>query len=215
MKRTVLLVCLACVLCPGTSLALDYGLGIRAGTQGLGAEGALGVKKWITLRGGLYGGSLSRDFEEGGNDYEGTLTVGGPGLLVDFFPMRGKFRLTAGMFSNENEIEFDTTPTVPIEIGDNTYNPADVGRLDGTVEFDSSATYLGIGWGNVAKGSGRLGFVFDVGALFQGSPKVSLVSSSTVSGLDADIQAELDEIENDIEDFDIWPVLSVGVAIRF
>ncbi len=216
MKRFVFLLVMACLL-SGSTVARDYGMGVRAGTQGVGVEGAVKFKSWFTLRGGLYRGSVSGDFEEGDLDYDGELTVGGAGLMADFFPMRGKFRLTAGMFSNDNEIELDATPTTQIEIGDNPYEVDDIGRLDGQVEFDSSAPYLGIGWGNVADGRGRFGFVFDVGALFQGSPEVSLVRTSTdpIPGIDEDIEAELQEIEDDVEDFEFWPVVSFGLAIRF
>ncbi len=217
MKHFIVSMFAICLFCSGTFAAHDYGMSIRTGSQGLGVEGAIGLKDWVTLRGGLYGGGVSYDFEEGGNDYNGDLTVGGLGVLADFFPADGKFRLTAGMFTNNNEIEFDTTPTSPIELGGSTYFPAEIGRLDGKVEFDSSAPYFGIGWGNVAEGDGRFGFLFDAGVLFQGSPDLSLVRSSTVivPGLDQDIQLELDEIEDDVESLEFWPVISFGLAIRF
>ncbi len=217
MKRLIVPMIAVFLLCSGSAAARDYGMSVRTGSQGLGVEGAIGLKDWVTLRGGLYGGGVSYDFEEGGNDYNGDLTVGGLGVLADFFPTHGKFRLTAGMFTNNNEIEFDTTPTSPIELGGSTYSPAEIGRLDGKVDFNSSAPYFGIGWGNTAEGQGRLGFLFDVGALIQGSPELSLVRSSTiiVPGLDQDIQLELDEIEDDVESLEFWPVISFGLAIRF
>ena len=216
MKRLVFFIAAIGLLFPGTSDARDYGLGIRGGTQGLGVDGAVEIRDWVSARGALYGGSPSFDFEEGGNDYDGEITLGGAGVLADFFPKRGKFRLTAGLFANRNEIEFDTTPIVPIEIGDDTYDPAEVGQLVGRVEFDSVAPYVGIGWGNVAKGRGRLGFVFDVGFLVQGTPEVSLARSSMIANpaLDADIQREENEIENEIDGMEFWPVISFGLAIR-
>jgi len=193
--------------------AADLGIGLRAGTQGLGAEGAVGLTKWFALRGGVYGYDLSEGFDEGGISYDGDLQLGGFGLLADFFPLRGQFRITAGLFSNQTEMEVVSTPTGNIVIGGTIYTPAEVGTLSGTIDFDPTAPYLGIGWGNVAKGK-RIGFLFDAGLLLQGSGDVTLGSSTGLVSF-VDLEAEIQEIEAGIEDYDFWPVLSFGLAIRF
>ena len=204
------LVC--CISAAATTWAEEYGIGIRAGTQGLGLEGAVGIKKWVSLRGGVYGLEVSRDFDEGGIDYEADLQLGGVGLLADFFPARGQFRISAGLFANRTEIGLTAIPTEDIEIGGTTYTPAEAGTLRGKIDFDSTAPYLGIGWGNVADGR-RVGFLFDLGVLAQGSGDVSLSSDSGLVD-PADFAAEIDEIEGEIEDYDLWPVISFGIAIR-
>lgn len=192
--------------------AADVGLGLRAGTQGIGVEGAVGLTKWFSLRGGIYDASLSDDTEEGGIVYDGTLEVGGVGLIADVFPTRGSFRLSAGLFSNDNGIELTATPVTPQQIGDSIYTPAQIGTLLGRVEFDDTAPYLGIGWGSLARGK-RVGFLFDLGVVLQGSGEVSLVA--TGGGVDPDDLAdEAAEVEAEISDYDLWPVVSFGLAIR-
>ena len=82
-------------------------------------------------------------------------TVGGYGLLADFFPMKGTFRLTAGLLSNRNKVELDAVPTGDtIDIGGINPTRTRSGRnvLSGDIDFDSSVPYFGIGWGNVARG---------------------------------------------------------------
>jgi len=212
-RRTIVLLAIVWLFATATAGAADFGIGIRAGTQGFGLEGAAGFTERFAVRGGVYGYDLSRDFEEGGIDYDGELQLGGYGILVDFFPMRGKFRLSAGLFSNENEILIEATPTADIDIGGTTYTPAEAGFLSGTIGFDSTAPYAGIGWGNFTKG-GRVGFLFDFGVLAQGSGDVTLSSNSSLVD-PADLALEIAEIEDDIDGFDLWPVISFGLAIRF
>lgn len=190
----------------------DVGVGVRAGTQGAGAEVAVGVNKWLAVRGGFYGLNVSESVEESGIDYDGTLKLGSAGVLADFFPLGGKFRLTAGAFSNDNEVELVATPTQSQEIGGTTYTPAQIGQLLGQVSFDDTAPYAGIGWGNLARGK-RFGFLFDLGVLGQGSPDVRL--DSTGSGVsEGDLRSEERQLEDDLSEFDIWPVISFGLSIR-
>lgn len=188
-------------------------MGLRAGTQGLGGEFGIGFNPWFGLRAGVY--TLDVDVEEEKSDinYDGTLKVGGYGLLADFFPMKGTFRLTAGWLSNRNGVEVESVPTAPIDIGNGTYDPAEVGTLNGEVDFDDSVPYFGVGWGNIARGK-RLGFLCDLGVIRQGAGDVTL--SSTAGLVDpADLEAEAADIEDDIKDYEYWPVVSFGMSIRF
>ena len=212
-RRILIVIATLIVLIPATSRAAEFGLGLRAGTQGLGAEGAVSFTQWVSLRAGVHGGDLSYDFDEGGINYDGELQLGGYGVLVDFFPMRGTFRLTGGLFSNANEVEIRVRATEDIEIGGTLYSPAEAGTLSGTVDWNSTAPYLGIGWGNVARGK-RVGFLCDLGVLSQGSGEVTLVSDSPFVD-PADLAREAAEIEDDIDGFKLWPVVSFGLAIRF
>lgn len=195
------------------AVAADVGLGLRAGTVGLGAEIAVGVSERLTVRGGLYTADVTDSFDEGGISYDGELSLGGAGVLLDLFPTGGAFHLTAGLFSNDNRIDLTATPTQPQEIGGTVYTPAEIGRLFGDVTFDDTVFYAGLGWGNVARGK-RTSFLFDLGVLAQGGGKVRLDATNPVIS-DADLQAEARQIEDDISSYDLWPVISLGLAIRF
>jgi hypothetical protein len=214
MQRAVAVcVFVSSLLLAGPAFAADFGVGLKAGTYGLGAEFGVGFSSWFTLRATATTGDLSGDYDEDGIDYDASLDVGGYGLLADFFPMKGTFRLTAGLLSNRNEIGLEAVPTAPIEIGGTTYPPAAVGTLSGDIEFDSSVPYFGVGWGNVAKGR-RFGFLVDLGFIHQGAGNVTL-SSSTGLVSQSDLDAEAAAIEDDIQDYDFWPIVSFGLAIRF
>lgn len=195
------------------SFAAETGVGLRAGTQGFGAEFGYALNERVGLRGGIYGASVNESFDEAGIRYDGDLQLGGVGVLADIFVFKGSFRLSAGLFANDNEIELVASPTQPQDIGGTVYTPAEIGQILGEVTFDDTVPYFGIGWGNVARGK-RFGFLVDLGVLVQGSGDVRLRSTQTAVS-QADLDAEAREIERDISEYDLWPVISFGLAIRF
>ncbi|MCP3981862.1 MAG: hypothetical protein GY716_21375 [bacterium] len=204
-----------CLPATGESTDNRFGIGLRAGTYGIGGDFGVRIIDRVGIRASVQRLSVSVDEEEIDEIvYDGDLDIGGEGLLVDVYPMRGKFRLTAGVFNNRNEVGLEGIVTENIEIGDTTYTPDDVGTLTGSVEFDDTAPYFGIGWGNVASGKGRIGLLVDLGILMQDVGQVGLESSTGFVDPD-DLAQEIAEIEDDISDFDFWPVLSVGMSIRF
>lgn len=207
----------ALTLASASSAVADdrFGLGIKAGTYGFGVDFGVTLNKWVALRASvqLAEPSTSETFDQ--VEYDGQLTLGGEGLLVDFYPMKGQFHLTGGVFHNRNAIDLTGTPTEPVEIGGIIYDPSEIGSLSGTIEFDSTVPYLGVGWGNTSRGRSRVRFVADLGVLFQGSGKVDSLTASGGGVSQGDLEAEIATIEDEIADYDWWPVVNLGLAIRF
>lgn len=168
-------------LCVGSpALSGDrIGIGVKAGTLGLGVDVTGRVNNWVSLRASVNGADASRSYSESDVDYDGDFKFGAYGLLVDFHPLKGNFRLTAGLMKNRNSIDLTARPTADVEIGNNTYTPAQVGTLTGDVRFKDTVPYLGIGFGSAARAPGRVRFVLDAGVLEQGSGSVSISSSLT------------------------------------
>ncbi len=193
--------------------ALEMGVGLRAGTQGFGLEYGIQVTRWVGVRGAGYLLDYSADFDDDGNSYEGTLTLSSYGAFVDIYPTGKTFRISAGVLANGNRIEANGRPTENQEIGGTDYTPAQIGELSGDVEFDDTAGYVGIGAGRFT-GADRLGFLFDVGTLIQGSGDVS-IRTSAGQVAPADIKREEADREDDIENYKYWPVISFGLAVRF
>ncbi len=81
------------------------------------------------------------------------------------------------------------------------------------MRFRETVPYLGIGFGSAAKAPGRVRFVLDLGVLQQGSGDVTIRSSKNLVSPD-DLQQEETTIENDIEDYKLWPVLAFGISFR-
>ena len=79
---------------------------------------------------------------------------------------------------------------------------------------------MGIGWGNAVAAGSRWRVAVDAGAFYQGKPKVSLTAEPLIPGLlpsrfSQDLEAERREIEDDLDSYRFYPVLSLGVSYRF
>ncbi|ABI58198.1 hypothetical protein ACN2MM_00320 [Alkalilimnicola ehrlichii MLHE-1] len=190
-----------------------FAVGVKAGTTGLGLEGTLGVSDRVNLRASVSGLDYSTDVEEDDIEYDGTLKVRSAGVLADWYPFGGRFRLSAGGFYNGNEFR-GSAQEEGLPIGEGVYDA----RLDAEVDWRRFAPYLGIGWGNALAG-GRLSFSSDIGVLFTGSPRVRLDGTTNNPVLEEqfreDVRREEESLEDDLEDLKYYPVISVALSYRF
>jgi hypothetical protein len=100
--------------------------------------------------------------------------------------------------------------------------PANAGTIRGEATGSSFAPYLGIGWGSASRG-GRWGVSFDLGAIYQGSPHVDLttdlelgvpIPSLVQTVLDAATTDEEQRLERELEDYQYYPVVALGIVFR-
>lgn len=217
------LVCAAFALAAAAAApAGAQSIAVKGGTTGIGAELGYGLSPMFGLRANLMGGSLSRDEEDSGVRYEGKVKMNSGALLLDLHPFSGTFRLSAGLVFNNNKFDGSATPVSgTIEINNVSYPAADVGNLTAAVRFDKTAPYVGLGWGSSPKSSGGLFFSIDLGA-FLSKPTATLTGNCgpsvpplACSQLQADIRAEQVQLQDSIDDFKAWPVLTLGLGYRF
>jgi hypothetical protein len=147
--------------------------------------------------------------------------------LADYHPWKnGGFRLTGGLVFQDNNIEGTGKPKngVTIRINNKDYNSKTVlTSLNAKVSFENSvAPYIGLGWGNAVKPGKRWGFSANLGAMFSGSPKVSLTPGFGPDATDAikaeintNIEAERKKQESDLNWLNIYPVFSLGISYQF
>ncbi|MEM9334318.1 MAG: hypothetical protein AAGA33_05655, partial [Pseudomonadota bacterium] len=132
------------------------------------------------------------------------------------FPL-SPFRVTAGIFSNGNELSLVSDETSgTVEIGGTVYNLSDVGTITSTSTFGSTSPYLGFGYDFTVMD--RVGLIFDIGVLWQGDPEVSVTADGPIAGQQAfldSLEAERQELEDEISDFKAWPVVSLGFVVNF
>jgi opacity protein-like surface antigen len=204
----------------GSAAALPYGLFVSPAisTLGLGLEGGARLNENFGLRVG--GNWLGFDYDDikGELDYDAEVTLASLGALVDYHPFGGGFRLSGGLRFNFNKADLDGTPTDDIEIGDQVFSADEVGTLTGDATFDTLAPYLGIGYGATLL-EGSLSIGFDLGVMYQGQADVDLDAESGLLSDDAVLQENLaieeDEVEDDLEDFIVYPVIGLAVIYRF
>ena len=96
------------------------------------------------------------------------------------------------------------------------------GQVAGDVTF-GSGTYVGLGWGNAGDGKG-FGMSVDLGIFQQGSPDLTLTASGPITdptspaydpNFATDLQNEVNSAEKDLEDFQQYPVIALGITYGF
>lgn len=201
--------------------AEGVGLTAKAGTLGMGADLTLGLASRLNARAGI--NALSYEFDVGGEGEDGDAEEIQSELdwqsimaVLDWHPWAGGFRLSGGLVLNNNEILLSADVNESIEIGDREYTVSD---LTGKVTFDDVVGYVGIGYGNAVGENGRWHFALDLGVMFQGVPEVTIEATASDSALqnmlNADIERETEDFEEDLEAFDMFPVLSIGISYKF
>lgn len=200
----------------GSAQAVELAVGADISTLGPGASITLGIRDNLNARVGYNKASVSDTLTEDGISYAADLDLEGTSFLIDWHAFNGTFRFTAGIIANGSELTGTATPVSNVQVGNTTLTPAQVGRLNATLDFDSTAPYLGVGWGNaVASGKG-FSFAADLGIMFTGSPDFELTQQGgTFTISQADLDLEEQNVENDLDDFDAYPILRIGFGYFF
>ena len=205
MKRALVLAA-ALAACGAAQAA---GIGIKAGTTGVGADVAFGVAPTLDARLGYSALNWGYDVKTSSNvSYNGDVKLSNLNALLDFHPLGPVFRITGGVIFNANKYEATGHPST---------GP---GSFNAKVESGKSAApYLGIGWGNVA-GAG-VNLYADLGVMFMGEPKATLsancagLTALECSTLQSQTAAEQARLQDELKRFKAYPVLSIGVTIGF
>ncbi len=202
----------------------------KLGTLGAGLDLTYGINEKLNVRFNANIANTDIDREEDGIDYEGTLKGQTFGGLIDFHPVGNGFRVSAGLYSNGNELDLDATGANNnnVLIGNRSYDLTGA-KLNTKVGFKSIAPYLGLGWGDAVKKQKKWNFSLDAGILFQGAPESKLkatgnakdiatnttVNVNTNNVFQTELAKEEKNLDKELEDFKFFPVVSAGVSYRF
>jgi hypothetical protein len=225
---TVLAVCLwslGGLVQPATAAAQRVGIGVKAGTLGLGGEASFGISRHLAVRAAHSGFATERDQALGGISYSLTPRLRSTTALVDVHPFGSSFRLSGGVVLNQNEgrLAARPGPGESLYIGDGTYSSSEVGSLAGRIAFKRRAPYAGLGFDNSLTGRGRLSFNLDFGVMFHGHPTASLEGRTTLTGearerFDRDLERETQDLQGEIDGLpraiDYYPVVAFGLKFR-
>lgn len=191
-------------------------LGVKAGTLGLGVEGAWRPIPWLDLRLGANQFTYDDRGSQAGINYDAELSLDNFYGTANFrFPL-SPMRFSAGAYSNGNELNMVSREATAFNIGGTIY-PADaVGTLTSTTDFDSMSPYVGVGFDFDV--FDKVGLSLDLGVLWQGDPNVSLESDGLLATdplfMEA-LETERQQIESEFEDYKAWPVISLGFNYKF
>lgn len=210
----------------------QYGVGVKLGTLGIGLEGTRELGYRLNLRvGANYARHYRYDSTVGDVRYNAELDLASLSAMIDWHPFKylfggifSPFRITVGVFADGNELSVESAPPKVTRVGNGTYTPAQIGRLEGKVEFANSvAPYIGIGWGNATAQRKRigiyenwgLGVAVDFGLLIQGRKTVTSYIATNGGVSQSDLEEETRRLEGDLDNLELYPVISVGISYDF
>lgn len=225
MKKITLATAMIAVLSSGTAMAsVDFGVGLKGGTFGTGFEAGMQITPKFKVRFQNTGFTYNYDETVDGNAYNGDIKLGGSSLLLDYHPFDGGFHFSGGLVTLDSSIvgTARNNTNTTFQIGDTVYNSNEIASASFSLKPGSdSASYLGFGWGSIADQDPGLSFNFEIGVVMMDSPKVNfsveenVLTAQQKADLQNDIDKETANIENDIKDFDMWPVIAIGLAYHF
>ena len=234
MKQLIGLI-LGMTLMASNANALDIGVGVKAGTLGAGVDLSFALTQTINARIGLTSVQIDSEQETlsvGDSGFEEDMLTtldadyGASGLLFDWYVFDGTFHVTAGMVKNNGAVGISgqLQTGVTYTVGGQTFDSNDIiGNIGGDVSLgDSYQPYLGIGWGRKADDDPGFSLSVELGVALL-DPKAQLVATVDVTGgtfadqaaLDAMLRDAEDNFESEFDEFEFFPVFSLGLNYAF
>lgn len=204
-------------LAPAGAAGQTFGLGVKAGTLGLGADAAIGLHDRIALRGGFGVFPFTPRLTYSGIEYDMELPSPQFTATADIF-LIGALRLTGGVLVSTPDfvLKSDLTNAGTVDIGGLQFAGSDVGLVSGAVINKDVAPYVGLGFGRIAKRG--LGFFVDLAVAFQGEPDVQLAATGPIRddpNFQSALRAEEQSLAEEIKLAKYYPILSLGLSFGF
>lgn len=213
-----------------------FGVGVKVGLLGAGAEVAARVTHRSNVRAGFNVLGYSRNFSKDGVNYDGHLDFRTFEAHYDFFPWAGSFHVSPGLVAFVGD-PIKARAFVPgsqsFTLGGQQYfsDPTAPTSATGKINFNNSvAPAITVGFGNlIHRDSKHFSVPVELGVAFQGSPQTTLAFTGNVCDApgincrpvasDATVQAnvisEQGKINHSLSPIKVWPIISVGFGYKF
>lgn len=209
------------------------GVGVKVSTLGIGGEVGIGLSQRSNVRLGFNAFSYGHTFNKDGATYKGTLDLRSAQATYDIFPVRW-FHISPGVLVyNGNKVSAKVS--VPggqtFTLSNTTYmsDAADPVSGTGKLTVYKTAPMLLFGIGNLVPRSGHFSASLEIGAAYQGPPRVTLNLGGTAcdsSGLfcrsissdptiQSNIAAEQTKLNKSASPYKFYPVVSFGFGYKF
>lgn len=204
---------LAAALVAGPLAAADLSLSAPGPQLGLGVgfSTLLGPTLEPTLRFGRFGlrapvggAEIGIEDESAGDTYEGSLQLGGAGLLADYYPFGNGFHVSAGLLRTAYGASL-TGSDIAID--------GAVSDID--VSFDQRRPLSPVlSLGTSGPLFGQVGYAVSAGAMFFGGLDVTARDPSGVF-TQAQVDAGVQDFRDRAESMDVVPFVQVGIGLSF
>lgn len=221
-----------------SSMSGEFGLGVKVGLLGAGAEIAAKVNHHSNIRAGFNVLGYSRTFNKDGVSYDGHLSFRTIEAHYDYYPWAGKFHISGGMLDyigNPITANASIAGDKNFTLGGVTYysDPAVPAGASGRVNFNQVSPTVTFGWGNLVRENHHFSVPIELGVAFQGSPKSTLGLTGQVCNqpstnpigrtctptsdpnVQSNIVAEQVKLNNSMKPFKFYPIISFGFGYKF
>ena len=231
MKRVTLL-SIFFALFASNAGAVDWGLGVKAGTVGIGLDISLALTPTVNARLSLTNIDIEDQNEtitvgdtvQGDLDTTLNFDYGATALFFDWYVFDGTFHLTAGMMKNNGKVAFSGVLQDTITLNGQTLSGDDIqGAIGGNISLGNSfQPYLGVGWGRKAGYDPGFSLTVDLGVALL-DPGVNLnaqisgsaTSTKTQEQLDNDLRQLETDAESDLSQLEAFPIIALGLNYAF
>jgi hypothetical protein len=158
-------------------------------------------------------------------DYKSRINLLNISALGDIYPWKKSgFHLTAGVVYGDNTLNGTGKPVGgTYSFGGRKYQINDVGTVKTQAKYPSNVVpYIGLGWGNPVGFNKRLSVNINAGIMFTGSPQLEVTAFPNPNlpiviqdQVRSNIQKEQKQIQNTLNNFSIYPVISVNLSYQF
>jgi hypothetical protein len=209
-------------------------------TLGLGGHVVKKITPNLNARLGINNFGRDINVNETEYDYKGNLNLFNVSTLVDYQPFKKVgIRLSSGLVFGNNNIQgtADVSERVANELGTvriggrnidiRDLNIENLASIDTDIEINEGVSpYLGIGGGNAVKPGKGVGFWWDLGVVFSGSPNAEVTSNfstdipaelrdEVVTAADEALKDEEKDLNEALDIMGIYPVVSLGLSYQF
>ncbi len=186
-------------------------VGVHAGTTGAGITLEKPLLYNFSLRVETNWLTVTQQMKYDGQQYGSTSRFRNVGVIGDFRPYGGRYRLSAGLLFGSDEIDNVAQPFAnAVQVGNAVYPTAATGTVGSQLRFDRPAIYLGAGTGTgIVPG---LALTVDGGVLIRNGHASASASGPLQN--DPGFQANLNRLAGELRTRVVSPVVSVGLVYR-
>jgi len=193
-----------------------WGIGLKASTNGFGAEVIKGFGKKQDVRFGftkmnlLYSQTLSHD----GYAFKANadLHFGGIHLLYDYHFFKGIF-ITAGAVVNKMKHNISVSMAESILIGDLVIPPGSIGTINAILEPGITfSPYLALGFGKSLSRNKKFSISGELGTLYHGNPNFIMNGDGMIKPIAGEYNTSL--LQEAIKPYKWFPILSFQISYR-
>jgi hypothetical protein len=155
--------------------------------------------------------SVSQESRYDGNPYTTTTRYSNVGLIADYRPHAGRYRISGGLVFGSDRVDNVARDVgALVRVGNGLYPLSGAGSVNARVRFDRPSLYAGVG-----TGAGLIrGFAleFDGGVLVRNGTATATASGPLAN--DPAFRADLERLRSELRTHVVVPVLSVGLVYR-